>query len=112
MTGPRYGGFERATEPAARRDFFDIRRLMRNLTERVNVLEQGGGGGGPTGTDYVHIQSTAASVWTIDHNMGFWPNVTVVSSGNDQIEGDVEYTTINQVVITFSGAFAGRAFLS
>lgn len=110
--GPRYGGFERATDPAARRDFFDIRRLVRGLNERIVQLEQGGGGGGPTGTDYVHVQATPNSVWTINHNLGFWPNVTVVSSAGDQIEGDVEFTTINQIVITFSGAFTGRAFVS
>lgn len=68
----------------------------------------GGGGGG----NYVHVQSTAAATWLIDHNLGFYPNTTVVDSAGDQVEGTVTYTTQNQVRVMFSAAFAGTAYLS
>lgn len=57
-------------------------------------------------------QSSAASVWTIDHTLPFQPNVTVVDSAKDQVEGEVIYTSPTRITITFSAAFAGTAYLS
>lgn len=62
--------------------------------------------------NYVHNQSVAAATWLIDHNLNFYPNVTVVDSSGDQVEGTVTYTTLNQVRVMFSAAFAGLAYLS
>jgi hypothetical protein len=69
---------------------------------------------GPAGggsASYVHNQATPAAVWTIPHNLGFFPNVTVVDSSGAQVEGDVVFST-NQVQVTFSAAFSGTAYLS
>lgn len=77
-----------------------------------NVILGSPGATGGTGGSYVHTQATAASTWLIDHNLGFYPNVTVVDSSGDQVEGTVTYTTLNQVRVMFSAAFAGLAYLS
>jgi hypothetical protein len=61
---------------------------------------------------YVHSQNTPSTSWEIDHNLGFFPNVTVVDSGETQVEGSVIYNNINRVTIEFSTAFAGKAYLS
>lgn len=61
---------------------------------------------------HVHTQNTPSNSWTIDHNLGFFPNVTVVDSGETQVEGSVIYNNINRVTIEFSTAFAGKAYLS
>jgi hypothetical protein len=66
----------------------------------------------PAGASYVHNQSTSASTWTISHNLGFFPSVTVVDSGGTTVIGDVSYITENQVSITFSAAFGGKAYFS
>ena len=66
----------------------------------------------PAGASYVHNQSTSASIWTISHNLGFFPSVTVVDSGGTTVIGDVSYITENQVSITFSAAFGGKAYFS
>lgn len=72
-----------------------------------------GGGGGPSGDlGVTFVQATPATVWTIDHSLTFVPNVTVVDSAGTQVEGEVELATGNQVVIRFSAAFAGTAYLS
>lgn len=65
-------------------------------------------------SNYVHTvtQNAPSNVWTIDHNLGFFPNVTVVDSGGTQVEGNVIYNNINRVTIEFSTAFAGKAYLS
>lgn len=61
---------------------------------------------------YVHTQSTPAATWTINHGLSFRPNVAVIDSANDMVEGDVSYPSATQIVLKFSGAFAGSAFLS
>jgi hypothetical protein len=59
-----------------------------------------------------HIQEVASSVWTIEHGLGFVPNITVVDSAGTVVEGSYDYPDSNTVVLTFVGAFSGRAFLS
>lgn len=75
----------------------------------------GGGSGGSGGTQvlaYVHDQGSVASVWTVNHNLGWYPNVTVIDSAGGTVEGDVAHTTTNQLRLTFSGGFTGKAYLS
>jgi hypothetical protein len=69
---------------------------------------------GPPGRDgaggYEHAQTGAASVWTVNHNLGRWPAaVTVVTTGGVEVEAGVTHVSINQTIIDFSAAFAGRA---
>ena len=66
----------------------------------------------PVAGQYVHIQSVSASTWTITHNLGFFPAVSVVDSGGSVVEGDVSYISVNQVSIAFSSSFGGKAYLS
>ena len=61
---------------------------------------------------YRHLQSTPASSWTINHNLNFFPNVTVFDSGESQIEGSVTHINETQLTITFSAAISGKAHLS
>jgi hypothetical protein len=61
---------------------------------------------------YVFTQSTPAAVWTINHDLGKYPSVSIVDSANDEVIGEVNYTSTSQVVITFSAAFSGKAFLN
>lgn len=61
---------------------------------------------------YVHVQSLPASVWTITHSLGFWPNITTVDSAGEQVEGEVDYVSSTAVRVTFSAAFSGLAYLS
>jgi hypothetical protein len=61
---------------------------------------------------YAHTQGTASATWTVNHNLDFYPNVTVVDSGGTIVEGEIAYTSRNQVVLTFTAAFSGKAYLS
>jgi hypothetical protein len=67
---------------------------------------------------YHHVQATAASTWTITHNLGGsgtdgTPIVDVlVNDGGNLVKmlpADVEYTNKNTVVITFTTPQSGRA---
>ena len=61
---------------------------------------------------YVHDQVVPSSTWTITHNLGFIPNITVVDSGGTVVEGSYNYPNSSTVVLTFNGTFSGKAYLS
>jgi hypothetical protein len=60
----------------------------------------------------IFTQLAPAAVWTINHNTGQFPSVTTVDSAGNEVQGAVQYISSNQVTITFSSPFAGRAFLN
>jgi hypothetical protein len=61
---------------------------------------------------YHHVQGTSASVWTIIHNLGWYPNVTVEDSAGTIVEGEIAYTNRNSLTLSFYSAFSGNAYLS
>lgn len=71
-----------------------------------------GGGGSSQALSYVHNQGSASATWTINHNLNFYPNVTIQDSGGTIVEGEIAYTTRNTLIATFSAAFSGKAYLS
>ena len=67
---------------------------------------------GIPGLSYKHTQGTPASIWSIAHNLGWYPNVTVIDSGGSTVEGDTEHLTVNTMRLLFSASFSGVAYLS
>lgn len=61
---------------------------------------------------YVHTQSSASNEWSITHNLGFFPNVSVLDNENRIIEADVQYLNINSVKIVMNVALSGVAYLT
>jgi hypothetical protein len=61
---------------------------------------------------YVHTQTVASAIWTINHDLQKYPSVTVVDSANDEVIAEVNYPSTSQVIVRFSAAFSGRAFLN
>jgi hypothetical protein len=80
--------------------------------ERGPQGPQGAPGNAVEAISYVHAQDAATDMWVIDHPLPFVPAVTVVDSAGTQVHGDVRYDSPGRVVITFSSAFAGTAYLS
>ena len=80
-----------------------------------NVVVQSPGPQGPAGTPadifYTHTQSVASSVWTINHNLGGNPTAVVLDSAGTQCEGTFSYPNSNQMIITFTSAFTGVAYI-
>lgn len=62
--------------------------------------------------NYIHYQNTASNLWIINHNLNKYPAVNVVDSAGNEVVGDVEYIDVNNLKITFTGAFKGRANLN
>lgn len=61
---------------------------------------------------YTHTQATASAQWNVTHNLGRYPAVSVVDSAGSKVVGDVRYTSLNSVTITFSAPFSGYAYFS
>jgi len=70
------------------------------------------GEGGAEVFTFVHNQMVPSAIWTISHNLGGFPAITVVDSSGRQVEGSVEYVDLNTLVVTFEGSFAGQAYMS
>ena len=61
---------------------------------------------------FVYTQSTPSDTWEIEHNLGKEPSVTVVDSAGTTVEGDCEYINTNKLIVSFSSAFSGKAYLN
>lgn len=77
------------------------------LSERIAVLELGEGD-----KYYYHTQAATAEEWEIEHNLGKYPSVTVVSSAGEEIYCDKTFVSINKVVLNFGTPISGAAFLN
>ena len=63
-------------------------------------------------SSFTHNQGTPSALWTINHNLGRYPSVTVVDSAGTFVIGELKYISSNQVTATFSAAFSGSAYLN
>lgn len=61
---------------------------------------------------HVHEQESASASWSITHNLGRCPSVTIVDSAGTEVVGDVQHVTSNEVHLTFAAPFSGKAYLN
>lgn len=62
--------------------------------------------------NFVFTQLVASAVWNIVHNLDKFPSVSVVDDDQNQVFGSVVYNTVNDLTITFNGAFSGKAYIN
>lgn len=60
--------------------------------------------------NYVHTQSSVANSWIVPHNLNKYCSVTVVDSNDNVVIGEIHYDSLNQVTLTFTASFSGKAF--
>lgn len=91
----------------------ELAELIYDTTD--NTVYRGDGataGGLPLGAgspSFIHTQASAATTWTVNHNLGFRPAVEVFSAGGAEIDTDVVHTSLNQTLITLNAAATGSA---
>ena len=61
---------------------------------------------------YNHNQGIPSATWVVEHNLNKYPSVTVIDSTSKTVEGDIEYIDVNNVTLTFNGAFSGMAIFN
>ena len=85
--------------------------LEANQEYFISLLTLSGGGGGKQPT-YVFTQGVPATTWTIPHNLGNFPSVSVVDSTKRVVNGTIDYIDDNNLTVTFGAPFSGQAFLN
>lgn len=65
-----------------------------------------------TSRTFTFNQVVSTNTWTIAHNVGSFPSVTVVDSVGNIVVGDISYPDDRTVVLTFKTAFKGKAYLN
>lgn len=99
--------------------------LLEDIPDSSDLISTDSGNALSSGTDnklfvpsgsvtenYLHDQAIPATIWSITHNLGKLPSVTVIDTAGNKCEGEVEYVNINQVIINFNTAFSGEATLN
>jgi len=63
---------------------------------------------------YVHNQTTVSNDWTINHNLGFFPNVTILDNDSPPriVEADIRYLNTSSVRIIMNTSMSGTAYLT
>jgi len=63
---------------------------------------------------YVHTQTTVSNQWDINHNLGFFPNVTILDNDNPPriVEADIRYLNTSSVRIIMNTSMSGTAYLT
>lgn len=68
---------------------------------------------GPDGTGgasvNVFTQPTPASVWTVNHDLGYYPVIRLKTLGTAEIEGEINHVSVNQFTVTLNTPQAGQA---
>ena len=61
---------------------------------------------------FIFNQGQPAKTWNIQHNLGKFPSITVIDTADTVVTGEYTYTDNNNVTLTFSAGFAGKAYLN
>ena len=84
---------------------------MPTVVQTAHTLNSLNGGSSSSGV-FVYKQLSPNINWNIIHNLGYFPSVTIVSSGGNIVIGDVKYMDNNRVIVSFTAAFSGKAYFS
>lgn len=79
-----------------------------NLNPTINIDNSTGS----STVSYVHTQSTAATTWTITHNLGFIPNVFIIDGQGVELIGSINSVSNTSISISFSQPVTGTAYLT
>ena len=66
----------------------------------------------PQAPTFEFTQGVPSTTWNIQHNLQKFPSITVIDTGNTVVTGEYNYTNNTNVILTFSAAFAGKAYLN
>lgn len=86
--------------------------VLINQDDIIKQIQASALGGGSGDKNFTYTQSLPSATWVIQHDLGKNPDVTVIDSSGAEVIGDVEYTSLNSLTLTFSGAFGGIAYLN
>lgn len=93
------------TGKSAYQEWLDLGNIG-SVEDFINSLRVGGS------ESYIHNQRGPRDTWLINHGLLKFPSVSIVDSGGSMVYGDVQYIDNKTIMITFTGAFSGMAYLN
>ncbi len=81
------------------------------LQQQIDNIGTGGGGGTGTGASYVHNQTSAASTWSIVHNLATKPAVTLIDPTGKELHAEISWPNNSTVTVTHAQPYSGTAYL-
>lgn len=67
---------------------------------------------GPSSQSFTYTPDDSQTVYSIQHNLGFYPNVKIVNNVGTEFFGDIVYNNTDLLTITFSNPVYATAYLS
>lgn len=64
---------------------------------------------GDSNAPFQYVQASPSLTWTVNHNLGWNPQVTILTLGGVEIEAAINHTSVNQFVVTFAVVQSGYA---
>lgn len=80
--------------------------IERETVKVVSLGVQGPPGGAAA---HIHDQAVASDTWTVTHNLGAWPDVTIFDRDGAEVDAAVHNLSLNHLTISFVVPFAGFA---
>lgn len=95
-------------------DYVDARAVRYDAGQGLSGAQQlqarnNIGAGTPGANGFTHSQSSPATEWIVNHNLGFKPVVEVIDTGGIPGLADIVHISINQLRIYFAAPLAGEA---
>lgn len=102
------------------RPVLSTQRIVINADQSIAIVNAGPVGprglpglSGAGAVSYTHIQNTPSLVWTIQHNLTYYPGgIYIQDSANNDVEALVAHVNANVLTITFYEPTSGRAYVS
>lgn len=80
--------------------------VTENAVEVAEIGVQGPPGSVPS---YLHAQISPSAAWTINHNLGFRPDVYLYDLGGNEFDAQPLHVSDNQVIVYLTQTTAGFA---
>lgn len=89
-----------------------IPTLSDKIKQMTDTPNEGSSSAGSGDKSYEFNQLSPKSTWSIMHGLNKHPSITIVDSALNTVIGDIRYIDNNNVIISFTSAFAGTAYLN
>lgn len=61
---------------------------------------------------YIFDQQAASNEWIVTHNLNKYPSVTIIDTLDRVVYGEIQYLSANQLKLSFTSNFSGKAYLN
>ena len=76
-----------------------------DVASRLDAIVAGAG----DDKTFRHIQGTPSTTWTVTHNLGKYPAVTLFDSSGREFKAQIDHVSDNQLTVTLGAALSGEA---